>query len=198
MNKNIFVCIVVCMFSLTSCWVNKQVVTNPPKYMGNVYKKMEGKSKNYILQSLSAPDKITSDGNGGEILVYEKKTTITNTTAAATSSSYTNSAVVSGYDIYYGNPAAVGASKTKSGYDYASQTVTSEKKTYIHFFINSYGKCYRVNTNVGNIYSPAETTCVRVANKDLLWTLIPPATIFVGIPVSIWYACNKNKRLPCQ
>lgn len=196
MKTKILLCSLFCMFSLTSCWVNQTVVKTPPKYTGNVYQKMQGKSKNSILQSMSAPDRTTSDGNGGEILIYEKKSTISNTNSAASSTSYTNSAAVAGYN-QYGNPAAVGASRTNSGYNYASQTVTSEEKAYIHFFIDRNGTCYKVNTNVGDTYSPAKTTCVRVANKDLLWMLIPPITPW-GIIPAIWYGCNKNKVKPCK
>lgn len=191
-----FIFCLFCAVSLSSCWVNTSVVTSPPRYKGNVYKKMVGMTKNSILQTMSAPDRTTSDGNGGEILIYEKRSTISNTRSSAASSSYTNSAAVAGYN-QYGNPAAVGASQTNSGYNYASQTVVSEEKAYIHFFINNQGKCYKVNANVGDEYYPAKRSCVRVANKSLLWTLMPPITIF-GIPVAIWYLCNRNKTKPCQ
>lgn len=187
---------IICMFFFTSCYVNKEIV-GPPKYEGNVYKDMVGMSKNTIIQYLSAPDRIMHDGNGGEILIYEKRSTITKVSASAISSSYTSSAAVAGYN-QYGGISAVGASRTTSGYDYASQAISAEQKDYINFFINSSGKCYRVNTNVGDVYSPGDKTCARVANANLMWFLIPPFTLFVGIPVTIWYLCNMEKTAPCE
>lgn len=183
--------------SLTSCWTKQTVVTKQPQYLYNTYDQMKGYTKSQIYQAMGdVQDRSMPDGNGGEILVYENRKIVTNSSSTTTTTSNTNSAAVAGYDIY-GNPAAVGASQTKTNTGYSSKTTTQEQKNYVNFFIGTNGKCYRVQSNVGNVYSPAEYGCVKQANKNLLWMLMPPITP-IGIISSIWYGCNKDKTKPCN
>ena len=200
-NLTIFSMLLLVAITLSSCWTTSYVTITdkPSEYQGNRYKKMVGMTKSQIIQAMGdVPEKTMSDGNGGEIMVYENRTLVTNSKASSSTTSRTASAAVAGYNSY-GNPAAVGASQTNTNYGYSSNTTTQEHKAYVNFFIGSNNKCYNVQTNVGDIYSPAQThrECRKVANPNLLWTLMPPLTLFVGLPVSIWYLCNMNKVKPC-
>ena len=188
--------LIVVASSMSSCWVNKQIMTKSPMVIGNQYDQMKGLTKNEILQAMGVPDRTASDGNGGEIMRYEDRKVVTNSFANSSTTTNSRSGAVAGYNSY-GNPVAYGASQSNTNYGYASNTTTSEQVKYVEAFINRQGVCYKVRANVGDIYSQPEYRCARVANPNLLWMLMPPITIW-GIPVAIWSACNKNKVKPCE
>lgn len=188
-----------CVFSLSSCWVQRTITVTDKEsqYLGNRYDKMKGYTENQILQVMSVPDRTMSDGKGGKILIYENKTLVTNSNAVASSVTTTNGAAVAGY-TYGGNAAVVSGSKSAYDYGYSSQTTTHEDKAYVNFFINTEGICYNVNANIGDMWSQKvqHTECVKVANNNLLWLLMPPLTVW-GIPVAIWYLTKRNVVKRC-
>ena len=179
---------------MSSCWVTTQIKVRPSTGIQNEFEVLKGKTKNEILQAMGVPDRSMSDGNGGEIMRYENREFVTSSYANSSTTTNNRSGVVAGYNAY-GNPAAYGASRSNTNYGYASNTTTSEKVQFVEAFINGQGVCYNVRANYGDIY---ETKCVRVPNESLLWWLMPPFTVVPGIPVTIWYLCNKNKVKPCR
>lgn len=181
---------------LCSCWINKQVVIQDPQYLGNQFDQMKGLTKNEILQAMGVPDRSTSDGNGGEIMRYENRKLITNSFANSSTTTNSQGGAIAGYNTY-GNPVVYDASQSKTNYGYASNTTTTEQVQFVEAFINGQGICYKVRANVGDIYSKPVYECHKVANSGLLWMLMPPITIY-GIPVAIWYLCNRNKIKPCN
>ena len=77
-----------------------------------------GKSHSFIVGQLGAPDRETSDGNGGRILIYEKFTQ--NTIATQTG------------NLFYSVPSAT----------------TTTRTDYAQFYIDRYGDCYDVRSNL--------------------------------------------------
>lgn len=69
-----------------------------------------------------------------------------------------------------------------------------EEKEYVHVFVNTDRICYKVDTNIGDLYEPAVThqECYKVPNRGLLWMLMPPITVW-GIIPAIWYAAQNAK-----
>ena len=179
---------------MSSCWVTTQFKVRPSTGIQNEFEVLKGKTKNEILQAMGVPDRSMSDGNGGEIMRYENREVVTSSYANSSTTTNSRSGVVAGYNAY-GDPAAYGASRSNTNYGYASNTTTSEQVQFVEAFINRQGVCYNVRANIGDIY---EYKCVRVANENLLWWLMPPFTVVAGIPVTIWYLCNKNKVKPCR
>ena len=56
----------ICSVIIVSCKSTKEV-----SLQDDYNKKLKGKSYTEIIEMLGAPDKTVSDGNGGEILIYE-------------------------------------------------------------------------------------------------------------------------------
>ena len=113
-----FILIIVAILSV-SCSVSRpsggQYVSGSD-YYNQVYR---GRTHAEIVMEWGAPDRESSDGAGGVILVYEKFTTTTKTDI----------------DDHFGlfSPDVT--------------TTTTDHKSYIHFFIGRDGICYNVNTN---------------------------------------------------
>lgn len=91
-----------------------------------------GSHHNVIVSSLGAPDRQTSDGAGGTILIYEKVTT--------TSNSNSNS-IATAYNVNYYSKTYTPGAQTNTN------TVTTQNTSYIHVFIGADGVCYGVKTN---------------------------------------------------
>ena len=91
-----------------------------------------GSHHNVIVSSLGAPDRQTSDGAGGTILIYEKVTT--------TSNSNSNS-IATAYNVNYYSKTYTPGAQTNTN------TVTTQNTSYIHIFIGADGVCYGVKTN---------------------------------------------------
>jgi len=94
-------------------------------------KEWQGKTHAQIIQSYGAPDRETSDGQGGIILVYESETTEIHTDVTP-----------SGFGGFYG-----------FYYDFYSpgrdvRTTTETKVEYAHFYLDAKGICYKVATNL--------------------------------------------------
>lgn len=156
----------------TSCASVYYTAHYQTEYVGNQFDKYVGMEKNQILRELGVPDRTIDDGNGGEILAYEKITTTTTTTTKTVSqssaSAYQGSESYGSYEkagvsATYGNTAGyLGAGSARStsstGYKAASnsQTNTSQNtttnNTYVNFFVNSDNKCYDFKANYGDKY----------------------------------------------
>lgn len=79
-----------------------------------------GKNHNDIVYALGAPDRQTSDGAGGTILIYED---------------FTTQSVATAHNVNYYSGTYTPGTKSTTHTDYA------------HFYINSNGTCYNVKTN---------------------------------------------------
>lgn len=159
---------------LTSCYEIKRIPTK--SYAGNRFNSLIGKNKNVILRSMPSHPLITSDGNGGEILIYEDVTTISNSQSSISSSSTAYNRNQAGYD-YRGIPTIQGKGYSTTDVDSNNQTVVYKDKQYANFFINTKGICYDVKTNYGDIYN-TEYHCYkapkRVSDAIYLTFIIPP------------------------
>lgn len=85
-----------------------------------------GKSHNYIVSAMGAPSRTASDGNGGQILIYEKTSAL-------------SQEVATNVNIFNGT--------------YTPGTYTTTSTDYVQFYVNNRGNCYKVNTNLTEEYS---------------------------------------------
>lgn len=120
---------IVCLF--TSC-ISSVPTTSYVSMEEDYAKAFVGSHHNVIVSSLGAPDRQTSDGAGGTILIYEKVTT--------TSSSNSNS-IATAYNVNYYSKTYTPGAQTNTN------TVTTQNTSYIHVFIGADGVCYGVKTN---------------------------------------------------
>ena len=79
----------------------------------------KGKSYTEIVVNFGAPDRVESDGNGGQILVYEKFSTKTTTEV----------------DTHFGY------------FDPDYTTKVQRERLFTHFFIGSDNVCYHIRSN---------------------------------------------------
>ena len=194
--------------TMTSCWTVQSVTVTdiPEKYIGNAFDELVGMTKAEILEDMSIPDRTMDDGLGGEVLIYEKKEQVTKTSGYVTTSSTTNVNTKPVTNAWTGQTSLASTGRTSTTTGQHSTSVTKEHKDYVNVFINTNGVCYKVDTNIGDMYDPAVThqECYKVPNRGLLWMLIPPITIY-GIIPAIWYAAQnakvkngKAKLVPCD
>ena len=106
-----------------------------------------GKSHNYIVSAMGAPSRTVSDGNGGQILIYEKTSAL-------------SQAVATNVDIFNGT--------------YTPGTYTTTNTDYVQFYVDIRGNCYRVNTNLTEEYSEFSKgktigLIAGIAGPMLLW-----------------------------
>ena len=136
MKRSVFYLVIVAMAScmLTSCTTKSYtyMASVPVSKLSDYTTEYVGKPHNYIVSSLGAPDRQTSDGAGGTILIYEE------TTVTSTSSS---NSVAAAYNVNYFNKTYTPGTAT------TTQSVQSANTSYIHLFVNSDGVCYNVKTN---------------------------------------------------
>ena len=116
MKKKLF-CLIIAVLSLTSCSSYRYTVSLQPEYE----KMYVGKSHNYIVSAMGAPDRTTTDGNGGQILIYERTVML-------------SQQVATNVDVWSGT--------------YTPGSYSTTNTSYVHFFVNQSGNCYRVNTNL--------------------------------------------------
>lgn len=194
--------------TMTSCWTVQSVTVTdiPEKYIGNAFDELVGMTKAEVLEDMSIPDRTMDDGLGGEVLIYEKKEQVTKTSGYVTTSSTTNVNTKPVTNAWTGQTSLASTGRTSTTTGQHSTSVTEEHKDYVNVFINATGVCYKVDTNIGDMYDPAVThqECYKVPNRGLLWMLIPPITIY-GIIPAIWYAAQnakvkngKAKLVPCD
>ena len=119
--RNLLVSVFICSL-LTSCYTtNTYSYSLEPRY-NSMYR---GDSKMQIINSLGTPTRITSVGNGVEVLIYENFTRST---------------------IGLGNATAYGGYNSVNAYG-NSYSFTNNDRHYVEFYIGSDGKCYQVKTN---------------------------------------------------
>ena len=116
-----------------------------------------GKPHNHIVATLGAPDRQTSDGAGGSILIYEKTTTTS-----------TSNSVAAAYNINYISGTYTPGTKTS--------TSTSEHTSYIHLFIDKDGVCYAVKTNHEKEVTQVDEKATK-RNKAVGFTIVSLLTI---------------------
>ena len=102
------------LVALSSCSVLK---TYPVEQKYN--EEWKGRSHSDIVKRFGAPDRVESDGSGGQILIYEKVSTTATTDV----------------DTHFGmfDP------------DYTTKVQTN--KSYIHFFVGPDNICYYIKSN---------------------------------------------------
>lgn len=149
--------IIVAAVSLSSCATVNYVAAEKEYSAAWV-----GQTHSAIISSYGAPEREVTDGNGGLILVYEKKTTIV--------------------DNSFGHPYGYGWGW---GWGYGTNTVQASTTTdYVHFYVNPQGICYQVKTNMclpGGVYdnqqravaSEVKTAAIIVAVAALLFPFRP-------------------------
>ena len=115
--------IAVCLFA--SCATTKTYQVSMLSEYTNMF---VGKSHNDIVSALGAPDRQTTDGAGGTILIYEKITTTS-----------TSNSVNAAYNVNYFTKTYTPGVKTS--------TSTSTNTSFVHLYIDNSGTCYNVKTN---------------------------------------------------
>lgn len=113
--------IISCLLTITSCKTTYYV-----SMQSEISKSMGGMSHQAIVSRMGAPDRQTTDGAGGTILIYED--TSSQSIATAHNVNY-----------YTGT--------------YTPGVRTTSHTDYIHIYINSQGKCYNVKTNLTRLES---------------------------------------------
>ena len=165
------------LFSLFSCY------TTHYTYVGNSFQKCIGQSKNEIVRTIGAPDRIQDDGAGGSILIYEQQ--MLTTFSTANSASYGRSTTVGA--AVYGNGGIIGASDTRAGQvssmNGLSQSIIS--KTYVNLFINSQNVVYDFKSNYGALYNVSRCYDIKANKKiKLIWGIIWFPSLLFSIPIA--------------
>ena len=201
-----FLLLMLVAVTMTSCWTVQSVTVTdiPEKYIGNAFDELVGMTKAEVLEDMSVPDRTMDDGLGGEILVYEKREQIAKTTGRATTSSTTNVNTKPVTNYWTGQTSLQSTGRTSTTNSLNSTTVTTENKEYVNVFINTNGVCYKVDTNIGDMYEPAVThqECYKVPKTSVFAAWICPP---IGLLTSIWYLAQnakvkngKAKLVPCD
>ncbi len=129
--KSLFFVVFVAL-TMTSCFTTKTgvrtdkiMVDDFPRFRENCI----GQTHNQIVTQLGAPQRESSDGAGGTILIYENTTTTT-----------ISNSLASAYNIN-----VIARTYTPGVNTTTEQTTNTD---YIHYFINSDHVCYEVKTNI--------------------------------------------------
>lgn len=140
--------LMIASFFLMSCGISKTYVTSMESEYTNMF---VGKSHNQIVSSLGAPDRQTSDGAGGTILIYEQVTTTSNSVATANNVNYFTRTYTPGV-----------------------QTNTTTNTSFVHIYINNAGTCYTVKTNHQKVVTDVnEEKLAKVqANQRKAWKIL--------------------------
>lgn len=133
------ICIIIAYVSFCSCTTTYSV-----SKQNDYTRSYVGATHQQIVSHLGAPDRQSSDGNGGTILIYEKTYVTSSSRSVATMENM-----------------------TLNSYTPGNRTVTSSTSntSYVHFFIDRNGNCYQVKTNHRqNLtkFSPAKTITLGV------------------------------------
>ena len=115
--------IATCLF--TSCTVTR---TSQVSMLSEYTNMFVGKSHKEIVSALGAPDRQTTDGGGGTILIYEQTTTTS-----------TSNSVAAAYNVNYFTKTYTPGVNTS--------TSTSTNTSFVHIYIDDSGTCYNVKTN---------------------------------------------------
>lgn len=125
-NRYLIILLGSILFLLNACGPTTQTVSMHAEY-ANIY---VGRTYNEILLALGAPDRETSDGADGNILIYEE--TVAYTVTKATKENV---------NTYSGT------------YVPGSRSQTTTSSSYLHLFINKDRICYNLKTNHTKVVS---------------------------------------------
>ncbi|MBO7225730.1 MAG: hypothetical protein J6V35_07450 [Bacteroidales bacterium] len=128
----LIVIIISCLFS--SCTMYKTITVSAE----DEYKKLFiGRNHNFVVSRMGAPNRETSDGAGGKILIYEQTTTYSSGSTIATANNVN----------YYNRTYTPGAE---------TNTVSSQKTDFIHVFVGKDNICYNVKSNIYEYYQEVD------------------------------------------
>lgn len=134
-----------CLFM--SCTVTRTYTVSKEK---DYQKAFIGASHNEIVSAFGAPDRQTSDGAGGTILIYERTTTST-----------TSDSQAAAYNVNYYN-------KTYTPGVHSNST-TTQNTSYVHLFIDKDGVCYNVRSNHQEVVREVDEEAT--AKNKKLWKI---------------------------
>ena len=140
----LIVIIITCLFS--SCTTVYKTITVSAE---DEYKKLFiGRNHNFVVSRMGAPNRETSDGAGGKILIYEKTTTYSSGSTIATAN-----------DINYYNRTYTPGAETN--------TVSRQKTDFIHVFVNKNNICYNVKSNIYEKYTEIDKEATKKKDKKM-------------------------------
>lgn len=166
LSKLAIVMVMPCLFMSCGTPYRTYAVSKETDYQ----KAFIGASHNEIVSAFGAPDRQTSDGAGGTILIYEETTTTT------TSDSYS-----AAYNVNYVNNTYTPGTYTNSS--------TTQNTSYIHLFIDKDGVCYNVKSNHQRYVTEVdEEQKARNRKRGIIWgstiggfyTILIAALLIVG------------------
>jgi hypothetical protein len=138
----LIVIIITCLFS--SCTTVYKTITVSAE---DEYKKLFiGRNHNFVVSRMGAPNRETSDGAGGKILIYEQTTTYSSGSTIATANNVN----------YYNRTYTPGAE---------TNTISSQKTDFIHVFVNKNNICYNVKSNIYEKYTEVDEEATKKKNK---------------------------------
>ena len=141
----LIVIIITCLFS--SCTVYKTITVSAE----DEYKKLFiGRNHNFVVSRMGAPNRETSDGAGGKILIYEKTTTYSSGSTIATANNVN----------YYNRTYTPGAE---------TNTVSRQKTDFIHVFVNKNNICYNVKSNIYEEYEEVDEEATKKKKQFYSW-----------------------------
>ena len=182
------------LFLLNSCYTTQ--FSYDTKYSHNVYKPIIGKTKNEAIRQYGVAERITDDGAGGEVLIYEKitQTTTTNANSASYGGSQTHGGAV------YGNNSAVGSAYSRNGQVSSGRATsqTTTNKSFLNLFVNSNGVVYDFKASESGDRYTTTTHSTRCFSKLYTWTgvvcsAIFPPLLIATVPIAI-IKQNKAKK----
>ena len=189
MKKLLFaLCLLAFLLSMSSCTFTKAI------YTGNIHQSDVGKSKNEMLRTYGVPDRVTEDGTGGEVLVYEKLTTITSTNSTSSTTGQTNTYGAAAY----GKGGVVAATYSKSGEvtNGSSLTKSSNEKEYVNLFVGKNGIVYDFKANTGGLYKYEKCFNKKVSKLAVVYYgIVFPPSLCVTLPL---YFIKKKKYSICN
>lgn len=150
MKKTLFkiAFVMIAAWFLTSCGpVTKTYQVSKVSEYTNMF---VGKSHKEIVSALGAPDRQTTDGGGGTILIYEDVTTTS-----------TSNSVAAAYNVNYFTKTYTPGVNTS--------TSTSTNTSYVHIYVDQSGTCYNVKTN--HIKYVTEVDEEATAKSKKLWKI---------------------------
>lgn len=165
LSKLSIVMVMSCLFMSCTSAVKTYVVSKEKDYQNAFI----GASHNEIVSAFGAPNRQTTDGAGGTILIYEKTTTST-----------TSNSQAAAYNVdYYNRTYTPGVH---------SNSTTTQNTSYVHLFIDKDGICYNVRSNHQEIVTEVdEEQLAKNRKKGIIWGSVGGGLfgILLGIAMSI-------------
>lgn len=104
-----------------------------------------GKSHKQLISDLGAPNRETSDGDGGTIIIYEKITEHHNLSSTGNINSQAKTNVTT--HSFLSSITSIGTSTGRGTINLNTQGTTTSTVSFLHLYINSDGVCYNIDTN---------------------------------------------------